>query len=168
MSSSISSSFSSSSSSSSFSADQTVLERISDWLRVQVASAVTVYRAKRVHWSDPLTADASAVVVQGEGRVLYEGSGDVVMEQAFEIAVAAIGSDSETDSSETRAGLLMSRIVEALGSDDACGGNAMYGGLAVGTVSPIADEAGHVTGKSLDLAVTYSHRASDPTVIGVR
>lgn len=158
----------SSSSSSSFSADQTVLERISDWLQGRVATAVTAYRAKRVHWSDTLTADANAVVAQAEGRTLYEGSGDCVCEQAFEIAVAVVGSDAGANSCETRAGLLMSQIVEALGSDDTCGGSAMYGGLTIGSVSPIADDGGRVTGKSLDLTVTYSHRAADPTVVGVR
>ena len=147
----------------------TVRENISAWVqtRLDLIAGATAIRPKRINWSAELTADQTVIIQQRDVRTIHQDDTDLVIEQDYAIIAVVIDSDDVTTSIDYRINILVAAVLEALFADRDCGGYAMAEGLRIVSDSRLDDSEGQISGRIIQVCVTYSVKIADFTQKGV-
>jgi len=129
---------------------------------IDAVAGVTAVRPQRVHWTDEVAADLTAVVRQGELRVEHEDTdgdyGTLICAQDYAVTLAVIESDAAPATYETEMNRVMADMIEALAADPDLNDNAEDSGLRFAGIVPIEEEVRltyRITGETLHLTVTF-------------
>ncbi len=124
----------------------TIREKISARLLaiVNTVNGVTAVRPQRVHWTDEVTANLTAIVRQAGATFDHDDAdpsgGTLGLIQSYEIILAVVESDTATTTYETETNRVMADIIEALAADINVADNADYGGIVFSEITPIDDD----------------------------